>query len=107
MLTTTNRDYDPRGPAGPTAFWKISDRISQGSERELITGSYDEMGLPDGDYYPDDEVDEDDDEEDAQAEGDADDFDEDADDDEIQDIQIELFVETPAELADILARMRR
>ena len=22
-----DKDFDPRGPAGPTAFWKISDDI--------------------------------------------------------------------------------
>lgn len=22
-----HRDFDPRGPAGPTAFWKVSDTV--------------------------------------------------------------------------------
>jgi len=25
LLTTTNRDFDDHGPAGPTAFWKLND----------------------------------------------------------------------------------
>ena len=28
----TDRDFDPHGPAGPTAFWKISDQIDKEHE---------------------------------------------------------------------------
>jgi hypothetical protein len=27
-----DKDFDPHGPAGPTAFWKISDRVEEGGE---------------------------------------------------------------------------
>lgn len=42
------RDYDPRGPAGPTAFWKISDKNqpNYGNENDLLA----EMDEIDGDY---------------------------------------------------------
>lgn len=30
-----DKDFDPHGPAGPTAFWKISDRISESNEDEF------------------------------------------------------------------------
>ena len=26
------RDFDPRGPAGPTAFWKLTDRLTNGRD---------------------------------------------------------------------------
>ncbi|KAK3900135.1 hypothetical protein C8A05DRAFT_17516 [Staphylotrichum tortipilum] len=29
-----DKDFNPEGPCGPTAFWKISDREPKGSERE-------------------------------------------------------------------------
>ncbi|KAI0470164.1 hypothetical protein F4859DRAFT_122402 [Xylaria cf. heliscus] len=46
-----DKDYDPRGPAGPTAFWKISDKNQPnygagGGERDLLA----EMDELDGDY---------------------------------------------------------
>ncbi|KAI0457784.1 hypothetical protein F5B21DRAFT_72505 [Xylaria acuta] len=47
-----DKDYDPRGPAGPTAFWKISDKnqpnysIGGGDEHDLLT----EMDELDGEY---------------------------------------------------------
>jgi hypothetical protein len=29
-----DKDFDPSGPAGPTAFWKISDRNLEEDEEE-------------------------------------------------------------------------
>ncbi|KAI2469880.1 hypothetical protein F4781DRAFT_202992 [Annulohypoxylon bovei var. microspora] len=32
-----DKDFDPRGPAGPTAFWKVSDRVTEsGGYRALM-----------------------------------------------------------------------
>ncbi|KAK6085708.1 hypothetical protein SCUP515_00815 [Seiridium cupressi] len=94
-------DYDPRGPAGPTAFWKISDKVSHGAEKELLTDEYDEVDLPDGDYYPDQDVDDDDeDEEDGEV-----DSNEDLDDENVQSVEIEFVIGSEAELAEILARL--
>lgn len=32
-----SRDFDPRGPAGPTAFWKVSDKVTEsGGYRALM-----------------------------------------------------------------------
>ncbi|KAJ1331749.1 F-box-like domain-containing protein [Microdochium nivale] len=31
-----DRDYDPRGPVGPTAFWKISDRIAASNHEQRV-----------------------------------------------------------------------
>lgn len=32
-----SRDFDPRGPAGPTAFWKVSDKVMEsGGYRALL-----------------------------------------------------------------------
>ncbi|KAI1336294.1 hypothetical protein F5Y15DRAFT_395157 [Xylariaceae sp. FL0016] len=53
-----DKDYDPRGPAGPTAFWKISDKTASGN------GAYDlgpiiaELDETDGDFEPSDFEDE-------------------------------------------------
>lgn len=30
--TNSNRDFDPHGPVGPTAFWKVSDKILESRE---------------------------------------------------------------------------
>jgi hypothetical protein len=32
--TWFDKDYDPHGPAGPTAFWKISDRSIETDEED-------------------------------------------------------------------------
>jgi hypothetical protein len=32
------RDYDIHGPAGPTAFWKLSDEIMEDKPRILSEG---------------------------------------------------------------------
>lgn len=29
MLNKANRDYSPEGPAGPSGFWKVSDRAAE------------------------------------------------------------------------------
>lgn len=29
MLTECVRDYDMHGPAGPTAFWKLTDELAE------------------------------------------------------------------------------
>lgn len=37
ILNNATRDFDPRGPAGPTAFWKVSDRVTEsGGYRALM-----------------------------------------------------------------------
>jgi hypothetical protein len=33
-LLTFNRDYDHHGPAGPTAFWKVSNEIDDSPSEE-------------------------------------------------------------------------
>ncbi|KAI8624253.1 hypothetical protein F5Y19DRAFT_320085 [Xylariaceae sp. FL1651] len=49
-----DKDYDPRGPAGPTAFWKISDnnRPKADGDNDEIGASdlYDDVDELDGDY---------------------------------------------------------
>lgn len=32
---TSKRDYDPHGPCGPTAFWKISDREAHSADHQV------------------------------------------------------------------------
>ncbi|KAI0523685.1 hypothetical protein F5B22DRAFT_409150 [Xylaria bambusicola] len=55
-----DKDFDPRGPAGPTAFWKISDKepsaLNEAGEAELMT----QVDVLDGDYETDENGDEDD-----------------------------------------------
>jgi hypothetical protein len=31
-----NRDFDPHGPCGPTAFWKISDREARADDKQFL-----------------------------------------------------------------------
>lgn len=31
-----DRDYDPHGPCGPTAFWKVSDRGPDNDENRIL-----------------------------------------------------------------------
>jgi hypothetical protein len=31
-----SRDFNPQGPCGPTAFWKISDRESTGQGPQVL-----------------------------------------------------------------------
>lgn len=101
------RDYDPRGPAGPTAFWKISDKTSQGAEKELLTDEYDEdVELPSGEYFHDD----DDDDGEGSSGGGNDDEDDEQEEDEEElssdddHVQIELVLAPIAELAEVLAQ---
>ncbi|KAH8197197.1 hypothetical protein TruAng_008651 [Truncatella angustata] len=99
-----DKDYDPRGPAGPTAFWKISDQVSRGAERELMTDNHDGIDLPDGDYYPDEEVDDDEDGGEPEDEEDSEDgfgF------GNIEDVEIEFVAGSAAEVAEIIARLQR
>ncbi|OTB03725.1 hypothetical protein M426DRAFT_41640, partial [Hypoxylon sp. CI-4A] len=47
-----DKDFDPRGPAGPTAFWKVSDKISESGGAMALMQDF----LPDQDsdfYDPD------------------------------------------------------
>lgn len=37
---TCHRDYDPHGPCGPTAFWKISDRESQSDDQQVLLNDF-------------------------------------------------------------------
>jgi len=66
-----DRDYDPRGPVGPTAFWKISDQIaaSNAEQRAMLNDFLPMTEIEmDADYEPlsedDDEDDEDEEDED-------------------------------------------
>ncbi|KAI1877032.1 uncharacterized protein JN550_001104 [Neoarthrinium moseri] len=78
-----DKDYDPRGPAGPTAFWKTSDKVTHGShEHQAFLDEYQEIELADADYDP---------EQDEGVEDDVDD-----------DVEIELFLGPEVDLAHIL-----
>ena len=53
-----DKDYDPHGPCGPTAFWKISDRESK--SEDVAVNYQDFLPLLDGgeiDDYDDDDDD--------------------------------------------------
>ncbi|KAI1079209.1 hypothetical protein F5B20DRAFT_185239 [Whalleya microplaca] len=73
-----DKDFDPRGPAGPTAFWKVSDTVAESGGyralmREILPLLHEQLadGESDGDYeFPqaDDEVEEGEDEEDEEGE---------------------------------------
>jgi hypothetical protein len=43
---TKQRDYDPHGPCGPTAFWKISDREPMSDDHQV--GLNDFLPIVDG-----------------------------------------------------------
>ena len=45
-----NRDYDPSGPCGPTAFWKISDREPKSDDQQVLLNDF----LPIVDGYEED-----------------------------------------------------
>ena len=45
-ISLTSTDYDPHGPAGPTAFWKTADR------------TFDKMDIHGGDSETDEDNDE-------------------------------------------------
>jgi len=72
-----DKDYDPHGPCGPTAFWKISDRESKSEDTQV--NYHDFLPLLDGaepddydeDYEPgpNDDDDDDDEEEERELEG--------------------------------------
>ncbi|KXJ95403.1 hypothetical protein Micbo1qcDRAFT_230668 [Microdochium bolleyi] len=65
-----DRDYDPRGPVGPTAFWKISDRIAASNhEQRVMLNDF----LPILEAVMDDDYEPDSDEEDVDDEDDDDD----------------------------------
>ncbi|KAH8681249.1 F-box domain-containing protein [Xylariales sp. PMI_506] len=105
-----DKDYDPRGPAGPSAFWKISDKISSGpNEHHAFLHQYSDIEIIDGDYVPDDEeVRESEDDEEGEVE-DEDDDDDDEDgynqdhDDlvDVEDVEIELIFGPGVDLAEI------
>lgn len=83
-----DRDYDPRGPTGPTAFWKISDKVSDGSnDHHVLMDDYEEVELQDGDYFP--------------GESDEERSEDDGEDGSGQ-VEIELFIGSEVELAEIL-----
>ncbi|KAI0160416.1 hypothetical protein GGR57DRAFT_499824 [Xylariaceae sp. FL1272] len=46
-----DKDFDPRGPAGPTAFWKVSDKIhrakSGGEDDDSDDGMFDDLDIYD------------------------------------------------------------
>ncbi|KAI4603336.1 hypothetical protein KJ359_006129 [Pestalotiopsis sp. 9143b] len=102
-----DKDYDPRGPAGPTAFWKISDKTSQGAEKELLTDEYDEnVELPSGEYFDDDDDEDGHDSQGDSAGDDGNDDDEEEEESSSDDdhVQIELVLAPIAELAEVLAQ---
>jgi len=41
-----HRDYDPQGPCGPTAFWKISDREPKTADKQFLLHDF----LPIGEF---------------------------------------------------------
>lgn len=58
-----DKDYDPRGPAGPTAFWKISDRVTHVSHQRQVVDPLlmddeddDDDDADDMDSYNDDDI---------------------------------------------------
>ncbi|KAI2602850.1 hypothetical protein GGR54DRAFT_466018 [Hypoxylon sp. NC1633] len=63
-----DKDFDPRGPAGPTAFWKVSDWVTEsGGYRALMQGIQDRLDESAEDYIPgqsEEEEEEDEEEED-------------------------------------------
>lgn len=68
-----DRDYDPRGPVGPTAFWKISDQIatSNAEQRAMLNDFLPMAEIEmDADYEPlsDEEEEEDDEDEEGDEE---------------------------------------
>ncbi|KAI1381916.1 hypothetical protein F4677DRAFT_9300 [Hypoxylon crocopeplum] len=63
-----DKDFDPRGPAGPTAFWKISDRITESGGVRAVMQDFlplvqDQLDEYDPDQSEDDEGDDGDDDE--------------------------------------------
>jgi len=53
-ISRSNRDYDPHGPCGPTAFWKISDREPRSDDHQVELNDF--LPLVDG-YEQDPEQD--------------------------------------------------
>ena len=62
LADSPGRDFEPEGPAGPTAYWKITDEVDDDKSRhdQLLAAQY--SGLDSSD--DDDAVHEDDDSED-------------------------------------------
>lgn len=79
--------------------------MTSGSEKELLTNEYEEVELPDGDFYPDDDLDEEEgrDEEDDDEEG----SDDGVEGGFIEDVVIEFVAGSEAEVAEILARIQQ
>lgn len=88
MLTSRveKSDYDPHGPCGPTAFWKVSDRDVRHDNDRFVVNDYfpivegygddSEEEDSDGEFHVDHQVDEEEDEDedegwDEEEEGDA------------------------------------
>ncbi|KAI0132050.1 hypothetical protein BJ170DRAFT_229096 [Xylariales sp. AK1849] len=83
-----DKDFDPRGPAGPTAFWKISDRVTHGSnEPRVFLSEFNDIEIPDDDWEPDEEARDDDDEVEEE-------------DEDIEDVEIEFIVGSEMELSE-------
>ncbi|KAK8051203.1 hypothetical protein PG993_002588 [Apiospora rasikravindrae] len=91
-----DKDFDPRGPTGPTAFWKISERSSGHTEnqRNLLYpgGVFTDNPNYDPDYESADDLD-------AGSEDGSDDDDDEEEDDEVN-IEIELLVGGGVQIAD-------
>ncbi|KAI1779607.1 hypothetical protein F4818DRAFT_146314 [Hypoxylon cercidicola] len=63
-----DKDFDPRGPAGPTAFWKVSDKVTESGGRRALMQDFlpliqDQLGVAGDEYADQSGEDEDDDDE--------------------------------------------
>ncbi|KAK8010470.1 hypothetical protein PG990_009435 [Apiospora arundinis] len=96
-------DFDPRGPTGPTAFWKISERSSSGKN-----GNHGDLPYPGGVFTHNPNYDPDYDSSDDLDVGSEDDYDEDTEGDEGAEINIdvEFLIEGGIEVADTPPSLR-
>lgn len=82
LLNYENRDWDPHGPAGPTAFWKISDEIA---DKSASKPQDPQMVEADEGF---DEIDEEDEEEEEEAHEEEDEDDQVGEDEEELDLMV-------------------
>ncbi|KAI0834050.1 hypothetical protein F5Y06DRAFT_279715 [Hypoxylon sp. FL0890] len=50
-----DKDFDPRGPAGPTAFWKVSDRVTESGDAQAVMQDFLPLIQDQPDEYEDDD----------------------------------------------------
>jgi len=90
------RNFDPRGPAGPTAFWKISNKnqSSTNSDDDEDDDLYADADDLDGDYgsgedgEDEDGEEEDGEEEDGEEDGGGDENEDEDEDEEVDDVTL-------------------